>query len=74
MSGVAVYSGPFGKVQAERLLWRAGFGPRQGDAEALAKLGLQSAVQSLTNPAQPETLVGPSPVDDHGAPIDPVNV
>ncbi len=40
MSGVAVYTGPFGKEQAERLLWRAGFGPRQGDADALAKLGL----------------------------------
>jgi hypothetical protein len=23
-----VYSGPFGAKQAERLLWRAGFGPR----------------------------------------------
>ena len=74
MSGVAVYTGPFGKEQAERLLWRAGFGPRQGDAVALAKLGLADAVQSLTNPAQPEQLVGPPPVDQHGAPIDPVNV
>ena len=74
MSGVAVYTGPFGKEQAERLLWRAGFGPRQGDAAALAKLGLADAVQSLTNPAQPEQLVGPAPVAQNGAPIDPVNV
>jgi uncharacterized protein (DUF1800 family) len=74
MSGVATYTGPFGKQQAERLLWRAGFGPRQGDAEALSKLGLQAAVYSLTRPAQPETLIGPAPVTEKGAPIDPVNV
>ena len=30
MSGVPVYAGPFGKEQAERLLWRAGFGARAG--------------------------------------------
>jgi DNA-binding CsgD family transcriptional regulator len=34
-----VYRGPFGKPQAERLLWRAGFGPRPGEAERLAKVG-----------------------------------
>ena len=28
--GIAVYKGPFGREQAERLLWRAGFGPRRG--------------------------------------------
>ncbi len=74
MAGVATYTGPFGKQQAERLLWRAGFGPRQGDAEALSKLGLQAAVYSLTRPSQPETLVGPAPVTEKGAPIDPVDV
>jgi uncharacterized protein (DUF1800 family) len=74
MSGVATYTGPFGKEQAERLLWRAGFGPRQGDAVKLAKLGLQGAVQSLTRPSAPETFLGPSPVDEKGRPIDPVNV
>src|SRR5579862_6058618 len=74
MSGVATYTGPFGKEQAERLLWRAGFGPRQGDAVKLSKLGLQGAVQSLTRPSAPETFVGPSPVDEKGRPIDPVNV
>ena len=34
---IPVYKGPFGPEQAERLLWRAGFGPRKGQAEALAK-------------------------------------
>ena len=41
MSGVPVYTGPFGKEQAERLLWRAGFGARAGEALQLSKLGLQ---------------------------------
>ena len=50
MSGVPVYTGPFGKQQAERLLWRAGFGAREGEAEQLSKLGLTAAVQSLTRP------------------------
>ena len=45
-----VYSGPFGVAQAQRLLWRAGFGPKPGEAEALAALGLKAAVQSLTRP------------------------
>ena len=48
--GVAVYRGPFGREQAERLLWRAGFGPRPGEAEKLAGLGLDGAVRSLTRP------------------------
>ena len=34
-------------AQAERLLWRAGFGPRPGQAAALAKKGLDGAVDSL---------------------------
>jgi uncharacterized protein (DUF1800 family) len=60
---VAVYKGPFGHEQAERLLWRAGFGPRKGETEALARLGLDTAVQSLTRPG-PERWVGPAPRDD----------
>jgi uncharacterized protein (DUF1800 family) len=67
---VAVYTGPFGHRQAERLLWRAGFGPRQGEVDALAKLGLDGAVRSLTRPG-PEKLVGPKPGDDKGRPIAP---
>ena len=70
MSGVPVYAGPFGKEQAERLLWRAGFGPRKGEAEALAKLGLAGAVHQLTNPGF-ERLVGPKPHDDKGHPLAP---
>src|SRR5262249_9803261 len=68
--GVPVYRGPFGKEQAERLLWRAGFGPRPGEAEALARLGLQGAVHHLTNPGL-EKLVGPKPHDEKGRPLAP---
>ena len=48
---IAAYSGAFGVRQAERLLWRAGFGPSPGHAEALAAMGLHRAVASLTRPA-----------------------
>jgi uncharacterized protein (DUF1800 family) len=60
----------FGAAQAERLLWRAGFGPRRGEAARLAKLGRTAAVRSLTRPG-PEKLVGAKPHDDKGNPIAP---
>jgi uncharacterized protein (DUF1800 family) len=72
MSGVPFYTGPFGKAQAERLLWRAGFGAREGEAEALAKHGLTAAVESLTRPAT-QQLVGPDPHDDKGRPLAPAD-
>jgi uncharacterized protein (DUF1800 family) len=53
-----VYNGPFGVAQAQRLLWRAGFGPKPGQAEALAALGMTAAVRSLTRPSGAATLVG----------------
>jgi uncharacterized protein (DUF1800 family) len=70
VSGVPVYRGHFGALQAERLLWRAGFGPKPGEARLLAKKGLKSAVRSLTRPAEPR-LRGPSPTDGDGNPIAP---
>jgi uncharacterized protein (DUF1800 family) len=66
----AVYEGTFGAAQAERLLWRAGFGPRKGEAEALAQLGLDGAVTALTNPGR-ENFVGPEPKDDKSRPLAP---
>jgi uncharacterized protein (DUF1800 family) len=68
--GIAVYQGPFGRQHAERLLWRAGFGPRPGEAEALAKQGLHGAVRSLTRPGG-EKFVGPAPHDDKGRALAP---
>ena len=49
-SPIGVYAGTFGRAQAERLLWRAGFGPRPGQVEALAAMDLEAAVMSLTRP------------------------
>jgi len=65
-----VYRGRFGTAQAERLLWRAGFGPRPGEARALARRGLREAVLSLTRPG-PERLHGPAPRDENGKPLAP---
>ncbi len=70
--GLPIYRGEFGVVQAERLLWRAGFGPRKGEARALASLGLEDAVHSLTHPG-PEQLVGKPPVGDKGRPLAPAH-
>jgi hypothetical protein len=65
------YQGPFGPAQAKRLLDRAGFGARPGQAEQLASLGLLGAVHSLTRPSGAASLHGPSPVDDDDNPIAP---
>jgi uncharacterized protein (DUF1800 family) len=72
VTGIPRYEGPFGAQQAERLLWRAGFGPRRGEAARLAKLGLDGAVRSLTRPAG-EKWVGPAPRDDKGRPLAPAD-
>jgi hypothetical protein len=68
--GVPVYRGQFDLPQAERLLWRAGFGPRPGEAKALVKLGLRDAVESLVHPG-PEKLVGKAPHDSKRRPLAP---
>jgi uncharacterized protein (DUF1800 family) len=73
VASIPVYRGSFGAPQAERLLWRAGFGPRQGDVARLAKKGLRDAVRSLTRPG-PDRLVGPEPSDAQGRPIAPFDV
>ena len=70
VSAVAVYRGRFGPAQAERLLWRAGFGPRKNEAAQLAKLGLADAVHSLAYPGR-EHFVGSNPHDDKGRPLAP---
>ena len=68
--GISVYTGEFGPEQAERLLWRAGFGPRSGEAEHLAAKGLHNAVDSLVRPPKVDTLVGKTPLND-GKPLAP---
>jgi hypothetical protein len=75
-SPIAMYSGAFGREQAIRLLYRAGFGPRPGDVERLVGLGMNDAVLSLTRPSGVAVLEGPAPVDKNGQPwaTDPANV
>ncbi len=68
-AALPVYRGPFEAAQAERLLFRAGFGPRPGEAAKLAALGLDGAVRSLTRPVS-TALVGPAPSVD-GKPLAP---
>src|SRR2546423_12542252 len=71
-SSVEVYGGRFGVAEAERLLWRAGFGPRRGEAAALARKGLVQAVRSLTRPG-PEKLLGHAPRDEKGRRLAPAD-
>jgi hypothetical protein len=70
-SPIAIYSGAFGRREAERLLWRAGFGPSPGHAEALAALGLHGAVRALTRPSGPPTLTGAAPHEGDGGGLFP---
>src|SRR5215216_6608208 len=60
-SPIAVYQGAFGPLQAERLAWRAGFGPRPGQVAQLAAMDLEAAVMSFTRPEGQAPLDGPEP-------------
>ncbi|MCW2958611.1 MAG: hypothetical protein JWP18_1414, partial [Solirubrobacterales bacterium] len=62
----------FTTADAQRLLWRAGFGPRPGDAARLVAMGLEAAVASLVHPTGAASLVGPAPHDDNGDPLAPL--
>jgi uncharacterized protein (DUF1800 family) len=66
----------WGRRQAERLLWRAGFGPRPGDLDRFAAMTPTEAVHALTRPAGAATLTPADkpPRDERGNPIDPENV
>lgn len=69
---VARYAGPFGVEQAERLLWRAGFGPADGQhAAQLAAKGMTAAVESLVSPPRKAVLSGPAPTDGKGRQLFP---
>src|SRR3954469_15558241 len=65
-----VLGGDLGHADLKRLLWRAGFGPKPGDVDALSGRALPDVVQSLTRPQGAATLTGPEPRDDDG-PIAP---
>jgi uncharacterized protein (DUF1800 family) len=73
-SPIATLRGRFTEQHATRLLWRAGFGPKPGDARRLAGLGLDGAVASLTRPSGPARLTGRAPHGAGGLPLDPIDV
>jgi hypothetical protein len=58
---------------AYRLLWRAGFGPAAGQAQALAGRSLQDVVYGLTRPSGEAVLGGPAPTDEEGDPLAPAD-
>jgi Protein of unknown function (DUF1800) len=64
---------PITLAQARRLLWRAGFGPTPGQAQALAGRPLEAVVHALTRLSGPATLAGPPPTDDEGNALEPAN-
>ena len=70
-SPISVYAGGFTAKEAERLLWRAGFGPSPGWAQALSGMGLARAVQSLTRPEGAAVMTGSAPVLPNGAALSP---
>ncbi len=64
-------SQPMTLAQTHRLLWRAGFGPTPGQAEALVGQPLEQVVFGLTRPSGAATLTGAEPVDEEGKPLEP---
>lgn len=67
----SVGSPPITLAQAQRLLWRAGFGPAPGQAESLVGQPLEEVVFSLTRPSGTATLTGPEAVNREGKPLEP---
>ena len=70
--GPPIYGRDVGNAQIKRLLWRAGFGPRPGEVDALAGKPLSELVRRLTRPQGAAKLTGPEPHDENGplAPFD----
>jgi hypothetical protein len=56
-----------------RLLWRAGFGGKPGQAQALAGRPLQDVVYELTRPSGAAVLSGPEAKDEEGHPLAPAD-
>jgi uncharacterized protein (DUF1800 family) len=73
-SPLPVLKGRFTDAHATRLLWRAGFGPKPGEAARLATLGLDGAVASLTRPSGQPKLIGQTPHGEDHRPLDPIDV
>jgi hypothetical protein len=65
---------PMTARQAERLLWRAGFGPKPGDVARVAAMGLDAAIAELVHPVGEPTLVGAAPEDGDGGALQPYDL
>jgi uncharacterized protein (DUF1800 family) len=65
---------PMTEARAERLLWRAGFGPRPGDVQRFAAMGLDNAIAELVHPVGEPVLNGPAPRDDSGNALQPYDL
>ena len=70
---VPTFTEPTTIQHMRRLLWRAGFGPTPGQAEALVGQPLQQVVYSLTRPSGAATLTGPEPTESNGDPLAPAD-
>jgi hypothetical protein len=70
---VSASMAPVSLAGAHRLLWRAGFGPTRGQAEALVGQPLQQVVFGLTRPSGEANLSGPAPVNDAGEALAPAD-
>jgi uncharacterized protein (DUF1800 family) len=55
------------------LLWRAGFGPTPGQAEALAGQPIEAVIHGMTRPSGAAVLHGPAPTDDEGNALAPAD-
>jgi hypothetical protein len=64
---------PLSLAQAQRLLWRAGFGPTLGETQGFVGQQIQQAVYGLTRPSGAAVLSGPAPSDDEGHPLAPAD-
>jgi hypothetical protein len=72
-AAVPALSAPLTLAQARRLLWRAGFGPTPGQAEALAGQPVKAVVESLARPSGAAVLHGAAPSDDEGNALSPAD-
>ena len=68
-----VFEVPTTLAHMNRLLWRAGFGTKPGEAQALVGRPLQEVVFALTRPAGAATLSGPEPTNEEGSPLAPAD-
>ncbi len=59
------------RAKVERLMWRAGFGGRPTQIDAMVRAGVSATVESLLRP-RGRALAGP-PARVDGAPLDPIN-